>query len=225
MNLNGIDYLDSAAITPEDALVVVDVQNDFMPEGALPVAGGDTIVPGINRLMKAFFEMGYTVVLTQDWHPPRHRSFAGAHEGKKPYDPYREEGIGPVLWPDHCVQGDSGADFHRELAEQYAHAVIRKGYRTAVDSYSGFLENDHRTETGLDGYLKCRGVKRIFLCGLALDYCVYFTAVDGAAKGYEVFCIVDLTMPVNAPGNSVSDALSSMTKKGIRFLKAVGVQC
>ncbi len=198
-----------------DALVVVDVQNDFMPQGALGVPQGDVIVPGVNRLMGIFSGMGLAVVLTQDWHPAGHRSFASAHRGRRPMDLYDEPGIGQVLWPDHCVQGTSGADFHRGLEAHLAHAVIRKGWRRDVDSYSGFIENDRRTSTGLKGYLRDRSVERIFVCGLALDYCVFFTAVDGADLGFEVVVLLDLTRAVGSPPEGVQEAMRSMELRGV----------
>lgn len=206
-----------------DALVVVDMQNDFMPGGALPVTGGDLFLEGVNGLMRRFFAAGLTVALTQDWHPAGHHSFASAHENKKPFGAFSAPGLGPVLWPDHCVQGSRGAEFHAALETSFAHAVMRKGVRAAIDSYSGFLENDRATETGLDGYLRGRGVRRIFVCGLAFDYCVHYTAMDGVDKGYEVCVVADLTKPVASPENSVSDALQGMTRKGVRFLRAASV--
>jgi nicotinamidase/pyrazinamidase len=223
VELGDISFAAPVKAETSDALVVVDMQNDFMPGGALPVAGGDLFIKGVNGLMRRFFTSGLTVALTQDWHPSGHHSFASAHENKKPFDAFSAPGLGPVLWPDHCVQGSPGAEFHAALETSFAHAVIRKGFHSAVDSYSGFLENDRATETGLDGYLKGRGVRRLFVCGLALDYCVYFTAMDGIDKGYEVYFIADLTKPVASPENSVSDALQGMTRKGVRFLRAVSV--
>ncbi|HDP81446.1 MAG TPA: bifunctional nicotinamidase/pyrazinamidase [Spirochaetes bacterium] len=220
MKLKNAEYAASVRAGKADALVVVDIQNDFLPGGALAVEGGDGIIPGINGIINDFFLRGNTVVLTQDWHPPGHLSFASAHPGKKPYDPYAGEGIGPVLWPDHCVQGTPGAGFHRDFRVEHAHAVIRKGCRPAVDSYSGFVENDHRTETGLDGYLRGRGVERIFLCGLALDYCVFYTASDGADRGYGIFVIADLTRAVGSPPESVEQAVSTMVGKGVVFMES-----
>jgi len=220
MKLENVEYAASVRAGKADALVVVDMQNDFLPGGALAVAGGDVIIPGINGIIKDFFLRGNTVVLTQDWHPPGHLSFASAHTGKKPYEPFAGEGIGPVLWPDHCVQGTPGAGFHRDFRAEYAHAVIRKGCRLSVDSYSGFLENDHRTETGLDGYLRGRGVERIFLCGLALDYCVFYTASDGADRGYGICVIADLTRAVGSPAGSVEKAVSAMNGRGVVFLES-----
>ncbi|HPP79400.1 MAG TPA: bifunctional nicotinamidase/pyrazinamidase [Deltaproteobacteria bacterium] len=199
-----------------DALIVVDVQNDFMPGGALAVPGGDEIVPGVNALMERFADEGLTVVLTQDWHPAGHRSFASAHRGKRPFDPHEEPGVGPVLWPDHCVQESLGADFHPALRTGLAHVVLRKGTRRGVDSYSGFLENDRATPTGLAGCLKDRGVKRIFVCGLALDYCVFFTAADGVRLGFEVFVLAELCRAVSPRPEDRSRIMDEMASIGIR---------
>ncbi|MCL4151582.1 UNVERIFIED_CONTAM: hypothetical protein GTU68_033785, partial [Idotea baltica] len=156
------------------ALLVIDVQNDFCPDGALAVAGGHEIVPGINAMMDKFS----AVVLTQDWHPTGHSSFASTHAGAAPYDlidmPYGSQ----VLWPDHCIQGSQGAAFHPLLKTNKADLVIRKGYNPAIDSYSAFFENDHKTPTGLEGYLRTRGIKEVTLVGLALDFCVNYSAVD-----------------------------------------------
>ncbi|MFY9399554.1 MAG: isochorismatase family protein, partial [Desulfomonilia bacterium] len=181
-------------------------------------------VEGINRVMALFSQSGLPVVLTQDWHPAGHRSFASAYPGRKPYDPFQSEGLGPVLWPDHCVQGSRGADFHPGLETAYAQAIIRKGYHQGIDSYSGFVENDLKTPTGLHGYLQLRGARRLFLCGLALDYCVFFTAVDGAALGYEVYVIPELSRPVGSPPGSLSRALETMTGKGVRFIRAADIR-
>jgi len=223
MELQDIEHADSVGLKDGDALLVVDMQYDFMPGGALPVEDGDTLVPKINKLMRKFTEAGLPIILTQDWHTPGHYSFASAHEGKKPYDPYEAPGIGPVLWPDHCVQGSHGSEFHEDLNVDAAQAIIRKGYRKKIDSYSGFLENDHQTETGLDGYLKNRNIKRIFVVGLAFDYCVFYTAADGADKEYDVYQISDLTLAVGSPEDSVSNAIETMQGKGVRFVKTENV--
>jgi len=214
--LHTINNYGTATIAHDDALLVIDMQYDFIPGGSLPVAEGDTIVKPISKLMEKFFTKGATVVCTQDWHPQGHRSFASAH-GKKPYDPIIEPGIGPVLWPDHCVIGTQGAELHKDLATQYSHAIIRKGYNIAIDSYSAFVENDKKTVTGLAGYLQSRGVTRIFVCGLAFDYCVHFTAVDGAQAGFEVIVITDCTKAVNSPATSVDDAIANMNAHGVKF--------
>lgn len=223
MDLKDIEHVDSASLKEGDALIVVDMQYDFLPGGALAVEDGDAVIPGINSLIEKFHESNLPIIQTQDWHTPDHSSFASAHEGKQPYDTYEAPGIGPVLWPDHCVQGEKGSQFHENLQTTYTEAIIRKGYRSHIDSYSGFLENDHETETGLDGYLKSRGINRIFVCGLAMDYCVYFTAADGAEKGYAVFYLTDLTKPVGSPEHSVSNALEDMTEKVVNFLRSESV--
>ncbi|WP_417740678.1 bifunctional nicotinamidase/pyrazinamidase [Salipiger sp.] len=164
------------------ALVVIDVQNDFCPGGALAVTGGDEIVAPINAMMAEFD----AVILTQDWHPAGHSSFASQHPGKVPLE-MTEMPYGPqVLWPDHCVQGSMGAAFHPQLATDRAELIIRKGFRAGIDSYSAFFENDHETPTGLEGYLRTRGIERLTLVGLATDFCVNFSAVDAAKLGFEV---------------------------------------
>ena len=223
MEIKDLKLLETMQLRDGDALLVVDMQYDFMPGGALPVEKGDAFISQVNQVMQRFTAAGLPVVLTQDWHPRGHRSFASAHPGRQPYDPYDAPGLGPVLWPDHCVPGTHGAEFHQDLRAELADAIIRKGYHPEIDSYSGFLENDHQTETGLDGYLRSRGVRRIFVCGLALDYCVFFTAVDGADKGYQVLCLIDLTAPVGQPADSVSRSLETMVQKGVRFLRSDGI--
>ena len=220
MDAKDVFHLNSVHIQKGDALIVVDMQNDFMPGGALAVEKGDAFLPQINRLMASFQQIDAPIVLTQDWHPPDHKSFASQYPGKSPFDPYEAPGIGPVLWPDHVVQGSKGAEFHPGLDIRFAQAIIRKGFHRQIDSYSGFLENDRVTETGLDGYLRSRNGKRVFICGLAADYCAYFTAVDGAAKGYEVFYITDLTNPVGSPPDSVTRAIHDMRQKGVQFIRS-----
>jgi nicotinamidase/pyrazinamidase len=167
---------------PDEALIVIDVQNDFCPGGALAVAGGDAIIDRINALMPEFA----TVVLTQDWHPANHASFAANHAGAEPFSlttmPYGPQ----ILWPTHCVQGTDGAAFHQKLHTDPAQLVIRKGFRAGIDSYSAFFENDKTTATGLHGYLQERGVRRVTLVGLATDYCVAYSALDAARLGYAV---------------------------------------
>jgi len=224
MEINDLKFMASLKIARADALIVVDMQNDFMPGGALAVPDGDTIIAGVNQMMQLFGGADLPVVMTQDWHPKGHHSFASAHEGLHPYDLFESAGIGPVLWPDHCIQGTRGAEFHRDMKTDYAHAVIRKGYHTAVDSYSAFVENDKITETGLTGFLKGKGVRRVFLCGLALDYCVFFSAADASDKGFEVYCIVDLAKPVASPEGSVADALKTMQQKGVSFIESSAVK-
>jgi nicotinamidase/pyrazinamidase len=204
-------------IRPNDALIIVDVQNDFMPGGALPVVEGDLIVPGVNQLADKLHAAGGSIILTQDWHTPNHESFASSHKGKKPYEPYSAEGIGPILWPDHCVRGTTGAEFSPSLNTKFARLIIRKGTNPKIDSYSAFIENDKKTETGLSGYLRTIGIKRIFLCGLALDYCVFYSAMDGKKLGFDTFLVSDLTRPVGAPEGIVPRVLREMSASGIVF--------
>ena len=195
-----------------EALLVVDVQNDFCTDGALAVPGGEAVVPGINRLWD-----GYACkVLTQDWHPPGHASFASSHEGKQPFDTgvldYGEQ----VLWPDHCVQGTPGAAFHLELRTDGADLVLRKGFRPGIDSYSAFFENDRTTPTGLAGYLRERGVERVVLTGLATDFCVGFSALDALASGFETVVLEDLCRGLDMEG-SLSRMLDDIRSKGGRI--------
>lgn len=192
------------------ALIVIDVQNDFCPEGALAVPQGDEIVSGINALMHDF----QAVILTQDWHPAGHSSFASSHEGKAPFD-LIEMPYGPqVLWPDHCVQGSSGAAFHPALETNRADLVIRKGYNPDIDSYSAFFENDQTTPTGLEGYLRTRGITDLTLVGLATDFCVNFSAQDAAKLGFDVTVDLALCRGIDLEG-SLAAALSAMKKAGI----------
>ena len=179
------------------ALVVIDVQNDFCPGGALEVPDGDAVVPAINRLAPRF----PACILTQDWHPPGHRSFASSHPGHAPFEttklPYGEQ----VLWPDHCVQGTAGAAFHQDLATAGADLVLRKGFRLEIDSYSAFYENDRRTPTGLAGYLRGRGISRLFFAGLATDFCVAWSAVDAAREGFEAAVVEDACRAIDLDGS------------------------
>ena len=196
-----------------DVLVIVDVQNDFCPGGALAVPGGDAVVPVINRISPAFAQ----VVLAQDWHPPGHQSFASSHPGRQPFETI-EAAYGPqTLWPDHCVQDTPGAAFHADLETVRAEMIIRKGYRAEIDSYSAFFENDRTTATGLRGYLHERGLGRVFLCGLATDYCVTFSAIDAAKDGFEVVVIEDACRGIDLDG-SLATAREAMTQAGVRFI-------
>jgi len=195
---------------PTDALLVIDLQNDFCPGGALAIAGGDAIVPLINLLATRFDH----VLLTQDWHPPKHISFATTHASREPYQVI-EAPYGPqTLWPEHCLQHTSGAAFHSDLNIPHVELILRKGFRRDIDSYSAFLENDHSTPTGLAGYLRERNLPRLFLCGLACDFCVRYSAVDGKALGFEVIVIEDATRSVNLPG-SVDVTNAEFAKAGI----------
>lgn len=191
------------------ALLVIDVQNDFCPGGALAVAEGDAIVAGVNALMGQF----EAVILTQDWHPAGHSSFASAHAGKAPYE-MMEMPYGPqVLWPDHCIQGTKGAAFHPVLETDRADLIIRKGYNPAIDSYSAFFENDHKTPTGLEGYLRTRGITEVTLVGLALDFCVNYSAVDAAQLGFKVNVRTDLCRAIDLNG-SLDEAMAAMKGAG-----------
>lgn len=193
-----------------DALVIVDVQYDFLPGGSLAVAGGDEIIEPVNLLAGLFDN----VIQTQDWHPAGHISFASTHLGAKPFD-IIELPYGPqVLWPDHCVIGTKGAQFSSLLDIPHVQTVVRKGYRETIDSYSGFLENDHKTRTGLAGYLGERGLKRLFICGLATDFCVAWTALDGIASGFETVVIDDATRAIDTNG-SLEAAWSKMAAAGV----------
>ena len=195
---------------PSDVLIVVDVQNCFLPGGTLPVKDGDQIVPLVNRIAQAFDN----VVLTMDWHTPGHASFASSHPGKKPFDtitmPYGTQ----VLWPDHCIQGTTDAELVPGLAVPHAQLLIRKGYRRHIDSFSAFLEADGRTRTGLSGYMKERGLERAFLVGLATDFCVAWSALDARKSGFEAVVIEDATRGIDTAG-SLGKAWQDMTAAGV----------
>ncbi|MFN4155960.1 MAG: bifunctional nicotinamidase/pyrazinamidase [Paracoccaceae bacterium] len=195
-----------------DAVIVIDMQNDFCPGGALAVAGGDAIVPGINALMTGFA----AVVLTQDWHPADHASFAANHAQAAPFSEVQMPYGPQVLWPTHCVQGSTGAAFHPGLETDRADLILRKGFRPAIDSYSAFFENDRRTQTGLDGYLRERGLSHVVLAGLATDYCVAYSALDAARLGYAVTVRMDLCRAIDMEG-SLAAMQVRMTGAGIRL--------
>ncbi len=196
----------------DEALIVIDVQNDFCPGGALAVAGGDEIVGPVNRLIARSSH----VVLTQDWHPAGHSSFASSHPGKAPFEsimmPYGEQ----TLWPDHCVQGSPGADFHPALVWTKAELVVRKGFDPAIDSYSAFFENDRTTPTGLAGYLRERGIGRVTLVGLATDYCVAYSALDAVGHGFETTVLLDQCRAIDL-GGSLDRMLGAMREAGVRL--------
>ena len=191
------------------ALLVIDVQNDFCPGGALAVAGGDEIVAPINAIMDTFD----TVILTQDWHPAGHSSFASSHTGKAPFEmidmPYGPQ----VLWPDHCVQSSAGANLHPDLRTD-GDLIIRKGFRSAIDSYSAFFENDHSTPTGLKGYLETRGITQLTMVGLATDFCVHYSAVDAAQLGFDVTVLSNLCRAIDMDG-SLAVAEQAMRAAGV----------
>ena len=178
------------------ALILVDIQNDFIPGGALPVNGGHEIIPLVNNLQDAFD----LVVATQDWHPQNHKSFASNHDQKNPFDKIQLNGLDQVLWPDHCVQGSRGAEFHPQLKMNKVAAVFRKGMDAGIDSYSGFYDNGHRKTTGLAGYLRERKVQQVFVCGLAADFCVYYTAKDAVKEDFKTFFIEDATRAIDPAG-------------------------
>lgn len=195
-----------------DALIVIDVQNDFCPGDALAVTAGDSIIPGINALMEQF----QVTVLTQDWHPAGHTSFAANHPGAAPFSQVQMPYGPQVLWPVHCVTGTDGALFHADLRTDPAQLLIRKGFRTAIDSYSAFFENDHRTPTGLDGYLRSRGVSRLTMVGLATDFCVAYSAIDAAGLGFQVTVREDLCRAIDLNG-SLAQAQAAMRAANVRL--------
>jgi nicotinamidase/pyrazinamidase len=203
-------------IRNDDLLLIIDVQNDFCPGGALAVADGDAVVPVINRLAGRF---GH-VVLTQDWHPSGHSSFATSHPGSAAFEtiamPYGQQ----TLWPDHCVQGTPGAAFHPDLQTERAELVIRKGFRNAIDSYSAFYENDRSTPTGLAGYLRERGLRRVFLAGLATDFCVHYSAVDARRLGFDTVLIEDGCRAIDLAG-SLDAAFAAMAAAGVQRVKDI----
>ena len=199
----------------DDVLLVVDVQNDFCPGGALAVGDGDAVVPVINRLGGMFTHL----VQTQDWHPAGHKSFASAHPGRQSYETI-EAPYGPqTLWPDHCVQGTEGAEFHPALDLPGAELIVRKGFRAEIDSYSAFYENDRTTATGLAGYLRDRGFARVFLCGLATDYCVRYSAVDAIQDGFAAIVLIDACRAIDLDG-SLAEAMEQMAKAGVQIAKS-----
>lgn len=195
-----------------DALIVVDVQNDFCPGGALAVAGGDQIIPLINAMMPDF----PAVILTQDWHPQGHSSFASQHEGAAPFAQVPMAYGMQTLWPDHCIAGSQGAEFHRGLNTAAAQLILRKGFRRAIDSYSAFAENDRQTATGLHAYLTARGVGAVTLVGLATDYCVAYSALDAARLGYKVRVHLPACRAIDSAG-SLQQALESMKAAGVEL--------
>lgn len=205
--------------TEADVLLVVDVQNGFMPGGSLPVEDGHAVVPVINRLATAFAH----VVLTQDWHTPGHISFASSHPGRKPFEtaqlPYGPQ----ILWPDHCVQGTADADFHRDLAIPHAELIIRKGYHKGIDSYSAFYEIDGTTPTGLTGYLRERGFSRVFLAGLATDFCVAWSALDARKSGFAAVVVENACRAIDTEG-SLAKAWADMQSVGVQCMQSCGIE-
>jgi nicotinamidase/pyrazinamidase len=213
--LHGSFAAGKIAITGKSALIVVDVQNCFLPGGSLAVKDGEQVIPVINALAKSFAN----VVLTQDWHTPGHISFASSHPGKHPFEivklPYGDQ----VLWPDHCVQGTTGAEISSGISIPHAALVVRKGFHQQIDSYSAFVEADHKTPTGLAGYLKQRGMDTIFVTGLATDFCVGWTAIDARRSGFETYVIEDACRAIDVNG-SLAKAWTVMEKMGVKRIKS-----
>ena len=205
--------------TAQDALLVIDVQNCFTPGGSLAVKEGDQIISLINRLAGAFEH----VILTQDWHTPGHVSFASSHAGKKPFEAIQLPYGTQVLWPDHCVQGTAGAELHKDLRIPHAELIIRKGYRKQMDSYSAFYEADGKTPTGLTGYLRDRGLKQVFLAGLATDFCVAWSAMDARKAGFGALVIEDACRGIDADG-SLAKAWKDMLGAGVKRIQSADVE-
>jgi nicotinamidase/pyrazinamidase len=204
--------------TPQDVLLVVDVQNDFCPGGALAVADGDAVIDPIHNLAVKFDH----IMLTQDWHTPGHSSFASAHAGRKPFEQIEMNYGMQTLWPDHCVQGTRGAEFHAALKLTKAELILRKGFRREIDSYSAFFENDRTTATGLAGYLRERGLRRVFLAGLAYDFCVGYSALDARRLGFEAIVLKDACRAIDLDG-SVKKIEAEFAQAGIVLLESSSV--
>ena len=199
------------------ALLAIDLQNDFYEEGALAVPNASEINQKVNQLLES--NVYKVIIASQDWHPKKHLSFASNHN-REPFSPYSDqEGLGPVLWPDHCVQGTEGAAFHPDLDTTQAELIIRKGFRPQIDSYSAFYENDGETPTGLAGYLHERGIDTLYLCGLATDFCVKWSAVDGRKEGFDVYVVEDATRGIDQNG-SLSQAWEEMNDAGVQVVSS-----
>lgn len=203
----------SESNSKNSALVIVDVQNDFCPGGALAVSEGDSVITVINSACSQF----ELIIATQDWHPLNHISFASSHPGKQVYDTIPWNSDTQILWPDHCVAGSVGAEFHPELKTDFCSMILRKGTSTDMDSYSAFFENDHITPTGLTGYLRARGITSVVLCGLATDYCIYFSAIDAVTMSFSVSILKKGIRGVNIPDGNVENAITDMKRHGIQF--------
>jgi len=207
-------------VCSDDLLLVVDVQNDFCPGGALSVPDGNSVVPVVNRMTRMFPHVGFT----QDWHPPGHVSFASSHGGKVPFQTIRLPYCDQVLWPDHCVPGTTGAELHPDLDITRAEVIVRKGFNPSIDSYSAFYENDRMTSTGLAGYLRDRGIRRLFLSGLATDFCVQWTALDARRERFEVVVIADAVRGIGL-GDSLREAWTAMTGAGVLRINERALAC
>ena len=200
------------------ALLVVDIQNDFCPGGALAVPDGDSIIPTVNKLINRFD----VIVQTQDWHPAGHSSFASSYDDKEPFETTELDYGTQVLWPDHCVQGSKGAEFHPDLNTLKSQVIIRKGFRKSIDSYSTFFENDQKTSTGLTGYLKERGVTDLYTVGLATDFCVKWSILDGIDEGFSMHIVEDAVKGIDLDG-SLEDAWKEMKEKGVHIVHAAEI--
>ncbi len=198
------------------SLLIADVQNDFCPGGSLPVPKGDQIIPVINRIMGRFD----TVVATQDWHPQDHVSFASNHPGKKLFDVVSVGDMEQILWPDHCVQGKEGAAFHPELNRNAINLILRKGIRSNLDSYSGFFENDRKTSTGLSYYLNGLGIEELYICGLAFDFCVFYTALDSVRLGFNTTVIENASRGVDVPSGNIARTREEMIQAGVHLVSS-----
>lgn len=199
------------------ALLVIDIQNDFLPGGALAVPEGDQVIPVVNQLQFCFD----LVVATQDWHPKIHKSFASNHAGKKIFETIELDGLQQVLWPDHCVQGTTGAELSKMLHPHHIEAIFRKGTNPEIDSYSGFYDNDHKKTTGLAHYLRGKGISKVYVAGLAADYCVYYSAKDALLEGFEVYFIEDATRAINQ--NGYEAARKDLLLKGGKIIQSTEV--
>lgn len=201
---------------PHSTLIIVDVQNDFCAGGALEVKDGEQVIEPLNRLSLFFLARSGRVAVTQDWHPANHASFASSHKGRKPGDTIDHLMVkNQILWPDHCVQGSRGAEFHEKLDMKPVSFIIRKGFRSFLDSYSAFFENDRKTSTGLDGLLRALSIDTVVIGGLATDYCVYYSAIDSLALGYKTVVVEDAVRGVDFPAGSVEKALKDLRKAGV----------
>lgn len=204
----------------DSALVIVDVQNDFCPGGALAVKDGDGVIEIINSIMGCFNR----IVATQDYHPSGHISFASSHRGRSPGDVINVGGVEQMLWPEHCVEGSAGADFHSNLKISMVDIIVRKGRNPEVDSYSAFFENDRKTRTGLDGYLKDVGIKNVYFAGLATDYCVFFSAMDCRRLGFKTYLVVDGCRGVDLPKGNVQRVIREMKESGITIIESSSIR-
>lgn len=200
----------------KNCLIIVDLQVDFCPGGSLEVKNGDDIIPVVNKIQDNF----YRVVATQDWHPENHISFYTSHPGKNPFEMIKLGNIEQILWPPHCIMGTSGANFHPKFDTKHVKLIIRKGFSRKLDSYSGFFENDRKTPTGLEFYLRGLGIEEIYICGLALDVCVFYTAIDGAKLGFNTYVILDASKGVDIPPGNIENAKNTMNEKGIILIES-----